>query len=592
MAFENGQTEIDPEAVAASVSPQVNLSPAERLGTLPLPATSSYSDSVAFGTDYFIGSLLVGRYFIEKKLGQGGMGAVYLGRDRRLMDKPVVIKILRGEFAANDWVITKFLQEKEALSRAHHPGIVGILDAGELADGEPFIVMEFIDGITLEEAIVPQGLPLQRIAHLIKQIGSALAAAHDKGIFHRDLKPANIMLQPLTGAGEQVRIIDFGIAKVHDSLVSNQTIAGRFGTYLYMSPEQFRVEQVTAASDIYAMGAIAYEMITGRPPFDPKEFVNLGDMYSAGVKVLPRTLRPDLPDPAQKLTLKALALRPQDRFQSASEFGEALAEALVRTQRRSIPPVWQGLGQRLGSKVRLSQFSVPVAIVAGVMIAVVLAAGLAAQAFWPSPFGRENKRPENKRPPERHDPIPASTVTPVDAQTDNSLTYWLTIQKAKDQSNTFESSGAEPFESGDAFQLNVLADKPGYLYVLNEGKTAAGEMSFTMIYPTPIAGKGLAQLEGGRTIQTGRNRFSGRPGREQFWIVWSDAPIAQLEDARDKAFKNEGRLTDKALANGVREYFASHYDSLAPLHEETINHRTVARGKTNHLVKLLELEHR
>lgn len=587
MAFENGQTEIDPEAVAASASLQVNPSRAEPLGTLPLPATSPFLDSVTPETDYFIGSVLVGRYFIEKKLGQGGMGAVYLGRDRRLMDKRIVVKILRGELTANDWVITKFLQEKEALSRAHHPGIVGILDAGELAGGEPFLVMEFIDGITLEEALVPQGMPLQRIAHLIRQIGSALAAAHDTGIFHRDLKPANIMLQPLTGAGEQVRIIDFGIAKVHDSLVSNQTIAGRFGTYLYMSPEQFRVEQVTAASDIYAMGAIAYEMITGRPPFDPKEFVNLGDMYSAGVKVLPRALRPDLPESAQKLVLKALALRPQDRFQSASEFGEALAEALARTERRRRPPLWQGLAQRLQGKVRISQFGVPILVITGVMLAVVLAAGLAAQAFWPSTFGRETKRP-----PERQVPISTNTVTPVDATVDNSLTYWLTIQKAKDQSTTLESSGDQPFENGDAFQLNVLADKPGYLYVLNEGATAAGEMSFTLIYPTPMAANGSARLESGRTVQTGKNRFGGRPGREQFWIVWSDAPIEQLENARDKAFKNLGRLTDKALANGVREYFASHYDSLTPLHEETVNHRTVVKGKTDNLVKLLELEHR
>jgi hypothetical protein len=222
------------------------------------------------------------------------------------------------------------------------------------------------------------------------------------------------------------------------------------------------------------------------------------------------------------------------------------------------------------------------------MLAVVLAAGLAAQAFWPSTFGREKKRP-----PERQEPISTNTVTPaVDAAVDNSLTYWLTIQKATDQSTTFESSGDAPFENGDAFQLNVLADKPGYLYVLNEGATAAGEMGFTLIYPTPKAGNGLARLESGRTVRTGRNRFSGRPGREQFWIVWSDAPIAQLEDARDKAFKNLGRLTDKALANGVREYFAGHYDSLTPLHQETVNNRTVVKGKTNNLVKLLELEHR
>lgn len=575
MAFEKSQTELDPEAAAASVSSQFGLSPTEHLETFPL----------AIEPDDFIGSVLVGRYFIEKKLGQGGMGAVYLGRDRRLMDKPVVVKILRAEFAADDWVVTKFLQEKEALTRAHHPGIVGILDAGELSSGKPFIVMEYIDGITLDEAMDPAGMELKRVAHLIKQIGSALAAAHEKGILHRDLKPANIMLQPLAKASEQVRIIDFGIARVHDSLVSNHTMAGRFGTYVYMSPEQFRVEELTAASDIYSMGAIAYEMITGRPPLEPSDFANLGEMYNAGLKILPRTLRPDLPEQSQKLIRKALALRPEHRFQSASEFGDALAESLAASDSRQL--FWQ-------NRPRFSQLSVPVVVITGVILAVVIAAGLAARSLWPSPFGRVNKpaaEPPNQAPANHTVPVTATVATPA-ATPNVSLTYWLTIEKAKDKSNKFESSGDQPFENGDAFRFNVTASKSGYLYVLNEGVSAAGQMNFTLIYPTPKAGNGSTRLESGRTIQTGTNRFGGQPGREQFWIVWSDVPIQQLEDARNEAFKKVGRLIDQDLANNVREFFANNYDSLKPLPEETNNHRTSVQSMTNKLVKLLELEHR
>ena len=586
MVVENSHTEVDPDATPASVSPQ--------FGPPPTDQFAAFSISVAPQNDDFIGSLLDGRYYIEKKLGQGGMGAVYLGRDRRLMDKAIVVKILRGEFEGNDWVVTKFLQEKEALTRARHPGIVGILDAGELSNNKPYIVMEFIDGITLDQAIVPQGMDFKRVADLIKQIGSALAAAHDKGILHRDLKPQNIMLQPLSHAGDQVRIIDFGIARVHDSLVSSNTMAGRFGTYVYMSPEQFRVEEITAASDIYAMGAIAYEMVTGRPPVQPNDFANLGDMYTTGVQVLPRTLRPNLPEHAQKLIRKALALNPEDRFPSASEFGEALAESLVgNDERYSLAEIWR-------NRPRFSQISLPVVVITFVMLAVIVLAGVAAQTFWPSPF--------RKRPPETNDAVPTIHVAPASANaaTPNaatpmvvpnvSLTYWLTIEKAKDQSNTFESSGKDSFESGDAFQLNVIASKSGYLYVLNEGVSAAGQMNFTLIYPTPVAGNGLTQLESGRTIQTGRNRFGGQPGREQFWIVWSEEPVPQLEDARDEAFKNDGRnkgrVSDKDLANNVREFFASNYDSLKPLPEETISHRTSVKSATNKLVKLLELEHR
>lgn len=564
MALENPQTEVDPDAL-------LDLSSGQPPSTVPFRASTPLVTYV----DAFAGSLLVGRYFIERKLGQGGMAAVYLGRDQRLMNKPIVVKILRAEFAANEWVVTKFLQEKEALARVDHPGVVDILDSGELPTGEPFIVMEFIDGITLEKAILPTGMPLDRVADLIKQIGSALAAAHDKGILHRDLKPANIML---ARNGEQVKLIDFGIARVNESLVSNQTIAGRFGTYLYMSPEQFRVETVSVASDVYSMGAIAHEMLTGRPPFNPKDFANQGDMYNSTNRVLPKTLRPELSDESQRLIQRALATRPEDRFQNASDFGDALAAALFKTSTRVVKKT-----------PALAKYVLAAVVVAAMLLTITLISSVAARVFWSSPF-----RKTTTRPPANVKPLSASvTTTPVTNETvTNSLTYWLTIEKAKDLNNSFESSGDLLFESGDAFQFNVKASRSGYLYVLNEGVSAGGEMNFTLIYPTPRVADGRAQFDGGRVVQTGKNRFGGQPGREQFWIVWSDGPVTQLEAARDEAFRNEGRVADKLIAIRVREFFASNYDSLTPPVQEIDGNRTTIKSKTNMLVKLLELVHR
>src|SRR6266567_5622242 len=272
------------------------------------------------------GLTLDNRYFIEKELGRGGVGAVYLARDRKLHDKRVVIKVLLDKSLQNSWVVQKFQQEKEALARVDHPGVVGILDTGELPDGKPYIVMQFIDGVTLRSQITQQGMPLDRAADIIKQIGRALGAAHDKGIFHRDLKPENIMLQSYGAGEEQVKIIDFGIAKLKDSIVAPSTMTGATaGTVAYMAPEQLGGRPVSAATDIFAMGAIAYEMVTGRKPFNPETGFELLEMQRAGVRVHPLDLRPALPGDAEWVMLRALSFDPKDRFQSAREFGDGLA---------------------------------------------------------------------------------------------------------------------------------------------------------------------------------------------------------------------------------------------------------------------------
>lgn len=233
-----------------------NLKSVETIPTPDLPAS-----------DKLVGITLDQRYLVERKLGHGGVGAVYLARDRKLHDKHVVVKVLLEKSLQDAWVILKFQQEKEALARVEHPGVVGIIDTGELPDGKPYIVMQYVDGISLRDAIKaqPEGMDLERAASIIKQSGAALSAVHDKKIYHRDLKPENIMLQRLGRGDDQVKILDFGVAKVKESVIAQSTVTGAAtaGTIVYMSPEQLRGEKVTAASDIYSLAVIAYEMVTG-----------------------------------------------------------------------------------------------------------------------------------------------------------------------------------------------------------------------------------------------------------------------------------------------------------------------------------------
>ena len=277
-----------------------------------------------------IGIKLGERYLIERELGRGGMGAVYLARDKpELHSRPVVVKVLLEEGLKNDWVVKKFQQEIESLTRLDDPGVVGIFDAGTLDDGTPYLVMQYVDGSNLRALIKPEGMNLQQVANIINQIGRSISAAHDAGILHRDLKPENIMLRKTASGEQQVKIIDFGIAKIRNSMVGPTTVTGMTaGTIGYMSPEQLSAQPLTPASDIYSLGAIAYEMITGRKPFNPDSIYQLLDMQRAGVRVKPADLRPSLPEEAQEIILKALSFDPKVRFQRAQDFGERLGRAL------------------------------------------------------------------------------------------------------------------------------------------------------------------------------------------------------------------------------------------------------------------------
>ncbi len=275
------------------------------------------------------GVQLKGRYLIERELGSGGFGTVFLARDTQLHNKAVVVKILR-DLHDDGWARKKFVAECEALACINHPGVVQVLDDGETLQQQPFLVMQFVDGVALRSAIVKGGMDLSRVGRIAEQIGQALTAAHEHGVIHRDLKPENVMLCDLGGGKEMPVLVDFGIATVSQPGHGEPQPTRVAGSYSYMAPEQMSGTP-SAASDIYSLGVIAYEMATGVRPFklgpsDPP--MQLWFQQKEGVKEKPATLRPDLPEPAEMAILKALSFQPQDRYAHACEFGDALAAAL------------------------------------------------------------------------------------------------------------------------------------------------------------------------------------------------------------------------------------------------------------------------
>jgi serine/threonine protein kinase len=548
-------------------------------------------------TDSLVGLRIDDRYLIEKELGHGGVGVVYLARDYKLHDRPVVVKILLEKSVQDQWLVQKFSQEKEALARVDHPGVVGILDSGELPNGMPYLVMQFVDGMSLREAIrqAPEGMELSRVASIVRQIGSALSAVHTKGIYHRDLKPENIMLQMLGAGTGQVKIVDFGIAKIKESVIAPSTVTGAAtaGTIIYMSPEQLHGVKVTAASDIYSFGVIAYEMVTGRRPYNPETIAHLSDLQREGIRVKPCDLRPRLPAEAERIILKALCYERSDRYTNAQEFGDALASALLgeeetpreRSLGADLPSTIVSVAQtsdqpkRQGRDevVHRSSTRLKYAALIAAAILLVVGAGIAAKLL--TSIGSNDRIDNRSRLPAR------------------SLTYSLTVQKMRDgkpYQEPFQSSGQEIFENGYKFRLNVSSSGSGYLYVFNEGvDDNTANKSFNIIYPTPAMNQGSSRLDVDSTMQTNWNTFAGRPGTELFWMIWSAAPVPALEAAKAAAFKDlEGSLKGAAVMEDLKSFLSRYSQSKPQTIKDTAERQTTVIIEGDVMVKLLELEHR
>jgi serine/threonine-protein kinase len=292
--------------------------------------------------DSLIGSTLAGKYRIEERLNEGGMGTVYRGT-HVLMDKTVAIKVLRPSLAADEKIVARFSREARAASRISHPNALMVTDFGEDENGTVFLVMEYLSGRTLKQLIREEGpLPLPRVVDITRQVGDALNAAHQQGVIHRDLKSDNIMLLD-TVTGDHAKVLDFGIAKIKER-DGNRDTGGLtapnlvIGTPQYMSPEQCSQDsEIDARSDIYSLGVILYEMLVGHVPFSAESptMVMMKHLQEPVPSVLDE--RKDLPASIGRVIARAMAKLPANRYQNVAELIEDLTIASGTAQFAPVP---------------------------------------------------------------------------------------------------------------------------------------------------------------------------------------------------------------------------------------------------------------
>jgi serine/threonine-protein kinase len=301
------------------------------------------------GSDALLGKLLGDRFLVQEKIGQGGSGTIYRAEHVTLRRK-VAIKVLHHELSRDDLAIERFRREATMVAEIDNDHIVEIHDFGRTPDGRLYLAMELLEGETLDQVLERDGkLAIDRVADILIQVGEALIEAHAIGYVHRDLRPRNVYLAVRRGRANFVKLLDFGLAKIveNEAGAASTSLGMTFGDPRYMSPEQARGDRIDRRADIYQLGCVAYEMLTGAPPFvGTKVF----DVLARHVSEPPKPLagvRGDVPAWLDTAVMRALAKRPEDRFATVSRLVEALragsttgaimADAVARTREAELP---------------------------------------------------------------------------------------------------------------------------------------------------------------------------------------------------------------------------------------------------------------
>ena len=290
--------------------------------------------------DPLLGKTVAGRYRLISRLGSGGMSNVYLAR-HVLIDRLVAVKTLRRDLSRDPIQRDRFIREARAVNRINHENIVEITDFGETDDGLVYLVMEYVPGEPLLDALVDAPFAPGRALHVAEQIGTALGRAHQMGVVHRDLKPENVLLVPTREVNDEVKILDFGIAKIMDapSLTGSQQI---FGTPGYIAPEYIQSTAIDGRADLYSLGVILYEMVTGALPFDYKYPGDLLVKHVTERPVPPSERHPTVEPAMERLILRCLEKDPSNRFRDAYHF---LEELEATRERLGGSESWGGLNE-------------------------------------------------------------------------------------------------------------------------------------------------------------------------------------------------------------------------------------------------------
>ncbi len=285
------------------------------------------------------GVLLAGRYELVSPLGEGGMGLVWKARQLPL-GRMVAIKVLHRQWREDPVTRERFRREARAAAELDHPGLVRTLDFGQLADGREFTAMELVEGVSLSRMLAEHGpLPWRQAVRIGIELAEALAHAHRAGFVHRDVKPSNVMIEGGDLEAGRVRLLDLGIARRVDGR-GGQTLTAHgvaLGTPRYAAPEQLRGERVTPASDLYALGALLYRTLTGRPPYDGRSFAQVAEAQREGPPPRPSELAPGrVPGLLDRIVLSLLAIHPEERPASADGVARALRYLVSRKRLRRL----------------------------------------------------------------------------------------------------------------------------------------------------------------------------------------------------------------------------------------------------------------
>ena len=412
---------------------------------------------------------IAGRFRIEREIGTGGMGTVYLATHLGL-ERPVAVKIIKREFASDSDVAERFLREARTMAKLRHPHAAMIFDAGSLPDGRHFIIMELVEGETLSQALTREGRfsPHQAV-QIATQVCDVLEEAHRLGIVHRDLKPSNIML-----SHRGVCVLDFGVAKVLASTAEStathaSTGSGHLvGTPRYMSPEQCLGQRVGARSDLYSLGVLLYEMLAGRPPFvDPLQSALLVKQATALPPPLPK-LRQDIPRPLSLAVHSLLAKRPEDRPRTAAAAKSLLERSLVQPE-RTLPDV-EPLSSMVAatSPGRSIAFRVGAPLILVMMFGAFLAWGYTGESASDPAVKRAVSNSFGAGPPQtipasyNDRPAPAPAAKPEGPVAREAFSETLTMERARKIAAGFASGtlGMVQIVDTDSGQAIVAIDNP------------------------------------------------------------------------------------------------------------------------------------
>ncbi len=288
-------------------------------------------------TDPLLGKVLAGKYKVLERIGSGAMGSIYRA-EHTALSKPVVVKVLHRHLVADESHIKRFHREARAASRLNQPNCISVLDFGQTEDGWLYICMEYVSGQDLCRILFEEKrLDPERTVRIVSQVLDALDEAHNQGVIHRDLKPENIMVERLRMNPDFVKVLDFGIAKIRDTdgrgdSSDFKTATGMvFGTPEYMSPEQIRGEELDGRSDLYSLGIVLYQMLSGDLPFTGESVLEIATKHLMEPPVPLQEKRPDLPPALCAVVHRLLDKKRENRYATAAEAKAALVASLART---------------------------------------------------------------------------------------------------------------------------------------------------------------------------------------------------------------------------------------------------------------------